>query len=331
MRELKSKLTGMRELMLLLIVVIVFIAMSLISPYFFTSANLTSVLLTLSIEAILVVGMVNLLISGGFDMSIGSVIGLAGGVAAFLMKNVGVPIWISIICAIAAGGLVGLFNGTAVAKLGIPPFVATLASKYMANGLLLVLMSGRTISGLPDEFTWIGQARIGQLQIPVIYMIIIVALGEFLLRKSRFFRQNYYIGGNFKAAKLSGIHNERMQIFNYVLMGLLAGLSGVIMSARLGQRLHHQRPELRDEGHHRLHHRRHLHVGRRGLRARRLPGLYPDGHHHQFHDPAQRQRLLADVRNGLYALPCRPDRLHEQAQSEYEEIILQEDHRNDEL
>lgn len=234
MRELKSKLTGMRELMLLLIVVIVFIAMSLISPYFFTSANLTSVLLTLSIEAILVVGMVNLLISGGFDMSIGSVIGLAGGVAAFLMKNVGVPIWISIICAIAAGGLVGLFNGTAVAKLGIPPFVATLASKYMANGLLLVLMSGRTISGLPDEFTWIGQARIGQLQIPVIYMIIIVALGEFLLRKSRFFRQNYYIGGNFKAAKLSGIHNERMQIFNYVLMGLLAGLSGVIMSARLG-------------------------------------------------------------------------------------------------
>ena len=234
MRELKSKLTGMRELMLLLIVVIVFIAMSLISPYFFTSANLTSVLLTLSIEAILVVGMVNLLISGGFDMSIGSVIGLAGGVAAFLMKNVGVPIWISIICAIAAGGLVGLFNGTAVAKLGIPPFVATLASKYMANGLLLVLMSGRTISGLPDEFTWIGQARIGQLQIPVIYMIIIVALGEFLLRKSRFFRQNYYIGGNFKAAKLSGIHNERMQIFNYVLMGLLAGLFGVIMSARLG-------------------------------------------------------------------------------------------------
>lgn len=234
MRDLKSKLTGMRELMLLLIVIIVFVAMSLISPYFFTSANLMSVLLTLSIEAILVVGMVNLLISGGFDMSIGSVIGLSGGVAAFLMKNAGVPIWISIICAIAAGGLVGLFNGTAVAKLGIPPFVATLASKYMANGLLLVLMSGRTISGLPDGFTWIGQARIGQLQLPVIYMIIIVALGEFLLRKSRFFRQNYYIGGNFKAAKLSGIHNERMQIFNYVLMGLLAGLSGVIMSSRLG-------------------------------------------------------------------------------------------------
>lgn len=84
MRDLKSKLTGMRELMLLLIVIIVFVAMSLISPYFFTSANLMSVLLTLSIEAILVVGMVNLLISGGFDMSIGSVIGLSGGEGSVL-------------------------------------------------------------------------------------------------------------------------------------------------------------------------------------------------------------------------------------------------------
>ena len=234
MRELKNKLTSMRELMLLVIVIVVFVVMSFASPYFCTGSNLMSVLLTLSLEAILVVGMVNLMISGGFDMSVGSTIGLAGGVCAFLIKNAGMPIWLSIIAAICAGGLVGLFNGSAVAKLGIPPFVATLSSKYMANGLLLVLMDGRSISGLPKEFTWIGQLRVGVVQIPVLYMIVIVILGEILLRKSRFFRQNYYIGGNFKAAKLSGIHNERMQIFNYVLMGLMSGLAGVIMCARLG-------------------------------------------------------------------------------------------------
>ena len=235
MNGLKSKLSGMRELMLLVIVAIVFIAMCFGSPYFFSSANLMSVLLTLSLEAIMVVGMVNLMVSGGFDMSIGSVVGLTGGVVAVLMQNFGFPIWISVILAVCVGGLVGLFNGFGVAKLGIPPFVVTLASKYMANGLLLVILNGKNISNLPSGFTWIGQKKLlGIVQMPIVYMIIIVVLGEIMLRKSRFFRQNYYIGGNFKAAKLSGIHNERMQMFNYMLMGLLAGLAGVIMCARLG-------------------------------------------------------------------------------------------------
>ena len=234
MENLKSKLAGMRELMLLFIVIVVFVGMSFASPYFLSTANLLSVLLTLSLEAIMVVGMVNLMISGGFDMSVGSVIGLSGGVVAILIKNLGWPIWIAIICAIIVGGLVGLFNGIGVAKLGIPPFVVTLSSKYMANGLLLVILGGRNIAGLPSNFNVIGQAKVGPFQVPILYMIVIVIIGDILLRKSRFFRQNYYIGGNFKAAKLSGIHNERIQVFNYTLMGLLAGLSGVIMCARLG-------------------------------------------------------------------------------------------------
>lgn len=234
MKDLKNKLSNARELVLLLIVIILFIIMTFASPYFCTPQNLLSVLLTLSLEAILAVGMVNLMISGGFDMSVGSTIGLTGGIAGIMIKNLGMPVWVGIIAAILAGGLVGLFNGSVIAKLGIPPFVATLSSKYMANGLLLVFLGGKNIGGMPDSFTWIGQHKIGIVQMPVIYMVIFVIIGDILLRKSRFFRQNYYIGGNYKAAKLSGIHNERMMIFNYVLVGMLAGFCGMVMCARLG-------------------------------------------------------------------------------------------------
>ena len=233
MRDLKSRITGARELVILMVVVLMFIVMCFASPYFFSSSNLLAVLLSLSLEAIMGVGMVNLMVSGGFDMSIGSVVALTGGIAAALMKA-GSPIVVAILAGFVVGGLVGMFNGFAIAKLGITPFVATLASQSMCRGLVLVFMNGKNIGSLPDAFTWIGQFKIGQVQLPVIYAIVIVIIGHIFLSRSRFFRQNYYIGGNFKAAKLSGIHTDRMQIVNYMIMGLLAAFAGIVLTARLG-------------------------------------------------------------------------------------------------
>lgn len=228
-----SRMTGAREMMLLGVVALMFVVMCFASPYFLSGGNLLAVLLSLSMEAIMVVGMVSLMVSGGFDMSVGSIVALSGGIAALLMKS-GLPVWLSSIGGLCVGALVGMFNGFAIAKLGITPFVTTLASQSMCRGLVLVFLNGKNISGLPDSFTWIGQAKLGPVQMPVIYMLILVVIGDFLLRRSRFFRQNYYIGGNFKAAKLSGIHAEKMQIVNYVIMGLLAAFAGLILTARLG-------------------------------------------------------------------------------------------------
>ena len=233
MRKLMYQMTKTRELMLLAVVLVMFIVMCFASEYFFSSANLLAVLLTLSMEAIMVVGMVNLMVSGGFDMSVGANVALSGGITALLMKS-GVPIPLSLVGGLCTGALVGLYNGFAIAKLGITPFVATLAAQSMCRGLVLVFLNGLNISGLPEGFTWIGQAKLGVVQLPVIYALVFVFIGQWLLKKSRFFRQNYYIGGNFKAAKLSGIRTERMQIINYMIMGVLAAFAGIVLTARLG-------------------------------------------------------------------------------------------------
>lgn len=228
-----KKFAKMREMMILGIVVLMFVVMSLASPYFFNKDNLLAVLLGLSLEAIMAVGMANLMVSGGFDMSIGATVGITGGVTATLLRA-NLPVPVCVLGGLATGALVGGFNGFTIAKLGITPFVTTLAAQNMCRGLLLVLTNGKNISNLPESYTWIGQAKIAGIQLPIFYALIFIIIGDILLRKSRFFRQNYYIGGNEKAARLSGIHVDAMKIFNYVLMGCLAAFSGIVLSARLG-------------------------------------------------------------------------------------------------
>ncbi len=231
--SMKNNLGSQREFMILIIVAVMFAVMCFASPYFLSAENLLAVLLGLAVEAILAVGMVNLMVSGGFDMSVGSIVALSGGIAALLIK-LDAPVVFAILGGLGVGALVGFINGFTVAKLGITPFVTTLATQSMCRGLVLVIMDGKNISNLPDSFTWLGQSKLGMVQLPVVFAIILVVVGDILLRKARFFRQNYYIGGNEKAAKLSGIHVERMKIRNYIIMGILAAFSGIVLTARLG-------------------------------------------------------------------------------------------------
>jgi len=229
-----KRLFKQREFMIFVIVVAMVIIMSLASPHFLSRQNLLAVLLGLSIEALIGVAMLNLMVSGGFDMSVGSVVGFTGASAAVLMR-VGVPIPVAVLLAITAGACIGFFNGVLVAKIGINPFVTTLASLSLFRGLTLILTGGRNISPLPDAYNAIGQTQLfGVIQMPIIYMLVFVILGDIMLRKSRFFRQNYYIGGNDKSARFSGIPVDRMKILSFTLTGLFAGMAGLIMSSRLG-------------------------------------------------------------------------------------------------
>lgn len=228
-----SSLMAQREFSLFVVLVMACILMSSLSPVFFTRANAEAMLLALSVDALIAVGMVVLLISGGLDLSIGSTLGLTGVVTGLLL-NSGIPTWIAIIGGLVSAILVGIGNGLLVARMKINPFITTLGMQMMIRGLLLVLAGGKAVLNLPESFTVIGQGRLLGIQFPIYVMLFIVIVGEILVRNTRFFRQSYYIGGNEKSARLSGINVDLIKIFNYSLVAALAGVAGLLITARFG-------------------------------------------------------------------------------------------------
>ena len=232
-RRLARRLADQREFVLCVILLAIVGVVAVADPGVLTLDNLSAVFLALSFQAIVGIGMTNLLVSGGFDLSVGSTVGLTGAVTALALVS-GVPVPAALLIGLALGAAIGLANGLIIAKIGINPFITTLGMMGIVRGLLEVLTKGQNIYGLPDAFKWIGQGKLLGIQHPILICLALVVLGDLALRKSRFFRQNYYIGGSEKAAVLSGINVDRMKIFNYVLTGLLAAVAGVLMAARFG-------------------------------------------------------------------------------------------------
>jgi len=233
MRQRIAAVTDFREFMILYIIVLTVIAMAYAVPQFLGGQNISAVLLSMSDQSIIATGMTILLISGGFDLSVGSTVGLSGAVTAIWLTG-GMPAGVAILMGLAVGVLIGLINGLLIAEVGINPFVTTLGMMSLVRGMHMVVTEGQNISNLPKAFTALGQGYFYHIQYPIIISLVLVCAGDFLLRRSRFFRQNYYIGGNEKAAILSGINVKGVKVFNYVLTGLLAAFAGVIITARLG-------------------------------------------------------------------------------------------------
>jgi ribose transport system permease protein len=228
-----KRIARQREFVIFLIVSGIFVFLSISSPsVFLTGGNLAALLLSLSLDFIIGVGMTSLFISGGFDMSVGSVVGFSSSMVAVFLKA-DIPVYISVPFALLCGTAVGVFNGFLIAKLKLSPFVATLASLNIFRGILIIITGGYNISSFPESFKRIGQGVFLGLQFPVWYAIVFLIIGQIFLKKSRFFRQNYYIGGNEKAARLSGINVDRMKIINYTLTSALAAFAGIVMCARL--------------------------------------------------------------------------------------------------
>jgi ribose transport system permease protein len=222
-----------RAISLLLLIVAMSALMSAFFPTtFFSFYNLSAILLSLSLEGILAVGMMFLLVSGVFDLSVGSSIAVGGAVCAYMMKVVGLPIPISMLIGIMASVGAGFANGIMVAKVGVNALIATLAMMGILRGIA-ILIAGAGIIGLPEVYSALGQAMFLGFQMPVYYMVFLVIIGAIVLAKTRFFRQMYFIGGNQKAASLSGINVDRCLIINFIVMGLLCGISGVVLTARL--------------------------------------------------------------------------------------------------
>lgn len=233
--SLAGRVQRFAEWRILLVVLVFWGAMWLYSPAFLSSATINTVLLYLFGYAIMACGMTVLLVSGGFDLSVGSVSALSAMVAAVLMKSTALQIpWpAAVLTGLATGALIGLMNGWTVARLGINPFIATLGTMLLARGLTNIVSGGMGRSGFDDQFCWLGQGRLAGIQMPIIISLVLVGVFDLFLRKSRFFRQNYYMGGNEQAAWLSGIEVNRIKLFNYSLSGTLAALAGLLFAARL--------------------------------------------------------------------------------------------------
>ena len=226
------RLAGQREFGIFAVIATIVVIMSFASPVFLNVRNLQALLLTASGEAVLAVGMTILMVSGAFDLSIGSVVGLVGVTIGVLIRQ-GVPLGLALLIGLGVGATTGLFNGLVIAKGGINPFIVTLASLSMFRGLTYVVANGQQQTQLGAAFNSIGQGHWLGIQLPIWYALVFVVVGDFALRRRRFFRQNYYIGGNEKAARLSGIPVDRVKVINYVIMGVTAAFASIVLTARM--------------------------------------------------------------------------------------------------
>lgn len=209
------------------------VAISFASPEFRSPANILNVLRQVSINGILAVGMTLVVITGGIDLSVGAIVALAGVLACKFAHPDAFPLAVPILCGVAAGLGCGALNGMLVAYGRIAPFIVTLGMMTAARGLSFVVSDGRPVIDLSDAYNRIGGGYLAGIPLPVIILFVVAALGHFILAHTRFGRHAYAVGGNEKAAVVSGINPDRIKIAVYALAGALAGLAGIVISSRV--------------------------------------------------------------------------------------------------
>ena len=226
-------LASSREITLAILIVLLSAVMTVVYPdNFSTWYNFTAVMLNAAQTGILVTGMMLLMIAGMFDLSIGSTLAFAGVISGALVVWLGLPPLVGLLGGIASGAVLGLVNGFIVTRIRINALIATLATMAIYRGMTQ-LVSGTGITPISDGFARYGQTVVFGLQMPFWVMLLVVLAGGWAVARTRFFRQYYFIGGNARAAKLSGIRVQRLILIAFVMMGALAGLAGVLGAARL--------------------------------------------------------------------------------------------------
>ena len=232
-RSVLAVLADSRPITLFALIVLLCVVMSVAYPNNFpTKYNVSAVLLNAAQNGILVTGMMLLMIGGTFDLSIGSTLALAGVWSGVTVGWWGWPPELGLLTGLVVGAAAGLVNGLIVTRLGTNALIATLATLSIFRGLTYVT-AGTGVTPIGDDFKQIGQADFLMLQLPFWVMLVVVLVGGWAVARTRFFRQYYFIGGNARAAQLSGIRVQSLTLFGFVIMGVLAGLAGVLGAARL--------------------------------------------------------------------------------------------------
>ena len=227
-----------------LILLFMIIVISMMRPVFLSQKNLLNVIRQVSVIGLISLGVTLAIIAKGIDLSSGSVLALAGVIAASLAQTVGwsqkmypnlgvMPVIVPIIAALAVGSICGLINGSLIATTGIPPFIATLGMMVAARGAALLYTDGRPVSSLTPSYQFIGQGYILGIPVPVLIYLIMIGLTWVMLNYTRFGKNVYAIGGNINAAEVSGVNVKKNLIMIYLYAGMLAGLAGLVLTARV--------------------------------------------------------------------------------------------------
>ena len=218
---------------MLLILVLMWFLLSLLSPYFFTFSNLSEITLQTAVIGIIAAGQTLVILSGGIDLSVGSVFACSGIAGGLVFQTTG-SLWLTLATTLVTGAVLGSLNGVVISWLRVPPFIATLGMLGIARGLALILSRGIPIFGLSKEYLWIGQGKIFDfVPVPTLILLAVFALVFFIARYTRFGRFTYAVGSNAEAATLSGISLRSVILGTYALSGLLSGVGAVIEAARL--------------------------------------------------------------------------------------------------
>jgi ribose/xylose/arabinose/galactoside ABC-type transport system permease subunit len=232
-KKIKRKV-DIQKLVLFGILVVIVLIFTAMNSRFLSKANILFVLRQSSFVIMTGCAVTLLMISGNLDLSVGSTVALTGVVHAYFCRA-GIPLVTSVFLAVLIGLAVGFSNALMVVKLRITPFIATLGTMYLGRGLSYLITDGLVIrDGLPDNFTFLGQEYLGPIPISIFILIAIVAVFLVLERKSVLGKYSIAIGGNRTAAMLSGVNSDSIIMTLYILVGVLAGFSGVMMASRLG-------------------------------------------------------------------------------------------------
>jgi ribose transport system permease protein len=222
-----------RESGALIVLLVAFGALTLASPDFLTGNNLANLARQVAIFGILAIGQLMVILTGGIDLSVGSILGLAGAVAAQLLVS-GMPIVPAILLGVVVGAVLGLANGVLVTRFKLPPFIATLGMLGIARGVVLVITDANTIQGLPDSFQTVANGTVLGVPNLLIIFVIITAIAWFALNRTVFGRYVYAVGSNPEAARLAGVPVAMVTTAVYVIAGVLAAVGGVLLTSRLG-------------------------------------------------------------------------------------------------
>lgn len=232
--KIKLSSSFLQKMVIVGVLLLIVIVLSFLSKSFLTITNLNNVTRQVAFVVITGCAVTPLMISGNFDLSIGSVLGLTGMLSALFVTQ-SIPLWLSIIISTLIGSAIGLLNGLMVVKLKIPSIIATLGTMYAARGLALVISGGNSIHmGLGKNFTLLGRGYLGGVPIIFIIMFLSIFLFYFIESKTILGRYTFAIGGNKRTALLSGINVGSIIILLYLLVGTLTGFSGTLMASRLG-------------------------------------------------------------------------------------------------
>ena len=203
------------------------------SGSFFTRQNIYNVLRQISTNLFLACGMTMVIILGGIDLSVGSIIALSGCISAGCVARYNLPLPIALLMGLLVGLLVGMFNGAVISKTTIPAFIVTLATMNIAKGLAYVYTGGSPVRVVTKEWQFLGAGYVGIFPTPVVILVIVLIITAIIMNKTKMGRHMYAVGGNQQAAEFSGIKVEKVKFFVHAFSGLMAGLAGIVLASRM--------------------------------------------------------------------------------------------------